>query len=107
PLLAVKGALVIGLTGFLNSVLSAVKLPARCASVGTIVWLDPASARSQSRWYDPNQNNLFWMMAPPALAPAWFCFCCGLRVWEKLGAFRGGVRGARHGPPRETLAVGR
>ena len=37
PELSVKGARVIGLIGFVNVVLSAVKLPARCASVGTIV----------------------------------------------------------------------
>jgi hypothetical protein len=37
PVLSVNGAPVIGFTGFLNCVLSAVKFPARCASVGTTV----------------------------------------------------------------------
>ena len=49
PELSVNGAPVIGLTGFRSAVLRPVKLPARCASVGTTVWLDPASQRSQSR----------------------------------------------------------
>ena len=37
PELSVKGARVIGLIGFVNVVLNPVKLPARCASVGTTV----------------------------------------------------------------------
>ena len=37
PELSVKGAFVIGFTGFLNAVLKAVKLPVRCALVGTVV----------------------------------------------------------------------
>ncbi len=70
PVLSVNGALVIGLTGFRSAVLRPVKFPARCAGVGTTVWLDPASPRSHKRWYEPNQNSLLRMMAPPALAPA-------------------------------------
>ena len=37
PALFVKGAPVIGFTGFLSCVLSALKFPSRCASVGTMV----------------------------------------------------------------------
>src|SRR5262245_10445907 len=70
PGLSVKGARVRGLIGLVNVVPRAVKSPERCAFVGTMVWLDPASARSQRRWYEPNQNSLFRMMAPPALPPA-------------------------------------
>ena len=37
PVLSVNGARVMGLIGFVNVVLSAVKLPVRCALVGTVV----------------------------------------------------------------------
>ena len=103
PVLSVNGALVIGLTGFLSCVLSAVKLPARCASVGTTVWLEPASARSHSRWYDPNQNILLRMTGPPALAPAWFCFWSGFRVWKKLRALSAELRWNSHAVPWNSL----
>ncbi len=39
------------------------------------------------------------MTAPPALAPAWFCFCCGFRVWKKLRAFSAELRWNSHAVP--------
>src|SRR5687767_14171145 len=49
PLLSVNGAPVIGLVGLRSCVPRLLKSPLRCAVVGTMVWLDPASARSHSR----------------------------------------------------------
>src|SRR5262245_41251418 len=99
PAASANGRFVIGSTGFRSAVDVVVKIPARCASVGTNACDSTDSALLVRPWYDPKKNSLLGTMRPPLDPPHWFCSSSGLRGAKKLREFSLSFRWNSHADP--------